>query len=320
MKKNTLILAAFFVLVISLGVFWYLGAGTDVRIVDMSATPLEYGGVGTLNLILQNNENKLVTVDLEVENAFVDENGVAHSTSRLIITDYQNPRSVYEEPDYTPLQKPLVLLPGNNTVQLMLGYQQIGNYEVGVKVSRQGKLLDESSLLVDIPAPELDLSFEYEKEDAEDFVVYRIYAYLLNQGSSPTGEVPINLTVTNLRTGAEVLNTKSVNGARAHDKTSLRTWQDRPFAIVEFVENRSSGRSYMPVQNFVRGQKEDLFLLNLTGKWKDQTFSTELLLPPEGDFEELEKVAEKKVENKAENKVENKVENKAEKSSEGGIL
>jgi len=86
MKKSALISVLVVLLALVLGL-WYYGSGADVKITDMYASPFGAGDSGKLNITLQNNGLKPVDVWLEVENAFVDENGTSYSTPRLIISD-----------------------------------------------------------------------------------------------------------------------------------------------------------------------------------------------------------------------------------------
>lgn len=278
MKKDVLITLSVSFLILVLGLFWYYGTGADVHIADMTAPPVGVGSRGQLDIVLQNNGSEPVDVWLEVENAFVDETGKSYSTSRLIIS---NESESLWNAELVSLQKPVKLLPGNNSVSVMLGYQLPGEYEVEVKVSEDSRLLDKAALVVEVPPPELLLKLEYEKERMETSDVYGIYGYLINHGLSSARDVSTNLTVINERTGKTVFTSSRTYDVRGNDKSALWTWPDYPYAIVEIAHEGPSGESYMPVQNVVIGGSEDRFRINVTSTWQDQVVSAELLLPSE---------------------------------------
>lgn len=278
MKKSTLISISVVLLVLALGVLWYYGNSADVKIVDMHAPPVGIRESGQLDIVLQNNGSKPVDVWLEVENAFVDKNGEARSTSRLIISkDSVDPWDV----EFVSLQKPIHLLPGNNSVSVWLGYELPGEYPVNVKVVENSRLLDEGTYIVQTPLPEIHLKLEYEMESRNTSDIYRIYGYLINNGSGSARDVSTNLTMTDEKTGERVLTSSDVYYAGNQDKAALWTWPDYPYAIVEIAHGEPSGESYMPVRNVVIGESEDRFLINVTSTWQDQVVSAELLIPSE---------------------------------------
>lgn len=281
MKKNTLISVSIAFLVLALGVLWYYGSGTDVKIVDMHAPPVGVRESGQLDIVLQNNGSKPVDVWLEVENAFVDSDGVAHSTLGLIIPyDPEDPWNV----EYVSLEKPIHLLPGNNSVSIWIGYALAGKYPIKVKVVEDSRLLDEGTYIVEILPPEIPeniyLKLEYEMETGNTSDIYRIYGYLINKGSGFAEEVSTNLTVTDERTGELVFASSEIYGVREYDKTPLWTWPDYPYAVVEIAHGEPSGESYIPVKNVVIGGDGNRFRINVTSTWQDRVVSAELLLPP----------------------------------------
>mgnify|MGYP000961816658 CR=1 FL=1 len=280
MKKSTLISISAALLILALGVLWYYGSGADVKIIDMNASSVGVRESGKLDIVLQNNGSKPVDVWLEVENAFVDKNGEARSTSRLIISnDSVDPWDA----KFVSLQKPIHLLPGNNSVSVWLGYELPGEYPVNVKVIENSRLLDEGTYLVQIPLPEIHLKLEYETESRNTSDIYRIYGYLINKGLGSAMDVSTNLTVIDERTGELVFTSSRTYDVRNNDKVPLWSWPDYPYAIVEIVHGEPSGESYMPVQNVVIGEIEDRFLINVTSTWQDQVVSAELLIPPRGE-------------------------------------
>lgn len=277
MKKSTFISISAAFLIMALGVLWYYGSGADVRIVDMNASSVGVRESGKLDMVLQNNGSKPVDVWLEVDNAFVDRNGEARSTSRLIISnDSVNSWDV----EFVSLQKPIHLLPGNNSVSVWLGYELPGKYPVNVKVIENSRLLDEGTYLVRIPFPEIHLKLEHEMESRNTSDIYRIYGYLINKGLGNAMDVSTNLTVTDEKTGELVFTSSRTYDVGNNDKVPLWSWPDYPYAIVEIAHGEPSGESYMPVQNVVIGDSEDRFLINVTSTWQDQVVSTELLIPP----------------------------------------
>ena len=279
MKKNVIVTLLFAILILALGLFWYYGTGADVHIVDMTAPPVGVGSRGQLDIVLQNNGSEPVDVWLEVENAFVDENRESYSTSRLIIS---NESESLWSAELVSLQKPVKLLPGNNTVSVMLGYQLPGAFEVEVKVSEDSRLLDKAALVVEVPSPELVLELEYEKKSMETSDVYGIYGYLINYGLSSAEDVSTNLTVINEGSGKTVFTSSRTYDVRGNDKSALWTWPDYPYAIVEIANGEPSGESYMPVQNVVIGGSEDRFRINVTSTWPAQVISAQLP-PPTGE-------------------------------------
>jgi hypothetical protein len=276
MKKSDLISVSIVLLALVLGGSWYYGDGTDIKITNMYASPFGAGDSGKLNITLQNNGLKPVDVWLEVENAFVDENGTSYSTSRLIISD--NSTNPWDEGTVS-LQKPIELVPGNNSVSIWLGYRLPGEYPVKVRVVENSRLLDEDTYLVNVPFPELHLKLEDEMEHVNTSDVYRVYGYLLNYGLSFADKVNTNLTVTNEKTGEIVLTSSESYLVGGQDKSALRAWPGYPYAIVEIAHGKPSGNSYMPVKNVIVGKNGDSFLLNVTSRWQNQVISAELHIP-----------------------------------------
>jgi hypothetical protein len=281
MKKSIFISFSAALLILVLGFFWYYGTGTDVHIAAMSAFPIGVQESGQLDIVLQNNGSKPVDVWLEVENTFVDSDGVAHSASQLIISN-KSDGSLHIES--VSLEKPIHLLPGNNSVSVWIGYVLPGKYPVKVKVVENSRTLDENTYLVEVPPPEipenLSLKLEYEMESRNTSNVYRIYGYLINKGSGSTENVSTNLTVIDERTGELVFTSSEVYGVGEYDKTPLWIWPDYPYAVVEIEHGAPSGESYMPVLNVVVGGSEDHFRINVTSTWQNRSVSAELLLPP----------------------------------------
>jgi hypothetical protein len=276
-KKSTLISISVVLLILVLVGFWQYGSRADVKIVNVHAPSFGAGDLGQLDIMLQNNGSKPVDVWLDIENAFVDENRVSYSTSRLIISN--NSTSPWDEGSIS-LQKPINLLPGNNSFRVWLGYKLPGEYPVKVRVVENSRLLDEETYPVNIPFPEIHLKLEYEMESKNTSDVYRIYGYLINKGLSAAMNVSTNLTVTNERTGELVLTSSELYDVGEKDKTPLWTWPDYPYAIVEIAHDKSSGKSYIPVQNVVIGSNEDRFKVNVTARWQNQVAFAELLIPP----------------------------------------
>ncbi len=279
MKKITLISISVALLILAFGILWY-GSGADVKIANMSAPPIELGQSGQLDIVLKSNDSKAVDVWIEVENAFVDENGKSYSTSRLIISNNSTPGNE----ESVSLEKPINLLPGNNSVSVWIGYALPGEYPVKVKVVESSRLLDEGTCLVEVPLPEtpenICLKLEYEMESKNTSDIYRIYGYIVNKESGFAENVSTNLTVTDERTGKIVFTSSELYDVGEYDKTPLWTWPDYPYAMIEIARGTPLRESYMPVKNVVIGEGEDHFKVNVTARWQDRVASTELLIPP----------------------------------------
>jgi hypothetical protein len=276
MKKYTLISVSVVLLILVLGEVWYYGNGADVKITEMHASPFGADDLGKLDITLHNNDSQPVDLWLEVENAFVDKNGVSYSTPMLIISN--NSTGSWDE-ELVSVEKPINLLPGNNSVSIRLGYELPGEYPVKVKVVGNGRLLDEATYLVNITFPELHLKLEDEMEHTNTSDIYRVYGYLLNYGASSASDVSTNLKVTNERTGEVVLTSSALYSVGGQDKIPLRIWPDYPYAIVEIAHDKPSGNSYRPVENVIVGKNGERFRLNLTSRWHDQVVSAELQIP-----------------------------------------
>lgn len=281
MRKSTLIYISGVFLVLALWGLWQYGSEADVHIVDMNTSPLEVNEPGQLDIVLQNNGSKPVDVWLEVENAFVDSNGVAHSTLGLIIpSNSGDPWSA----EYVSLEKPIHLLPGNNSVSLWIGYALQGEFPVKVKVVENGKSFDERTYMVSVRPPETPknayIKLEYEIESRNSSDLYKIYGYLINNGTGSARGMPVNLTVIDERTKKPVLASSGFYDIGEYDKTPLWTWPDYPYAVVEIAHGDPLGESYMPVKNVVVGRSEDHFLINVTSTWQGRTISAELSIPP----------------------------------------
>lgn len=274
MKKGTMV--SLVLLILGLVGLWQYGSAAHVRIIDMYVSPFGAGDLGKLDITLWNNDSKPVEVWLEIENAFVDENGVSYSTPRLIISN--NSTGPWDEGSVS-LQKPIILCPGNNSISLWLGYALPGEYPVKVKVIENSRLVDESTYLVKIPFPELHLKLENEIEHKKDSEIYRVYCYLINYGLSSANKVSTNLTVINESTGEIVFTSSEFYSVEGNDKSALRPWPGYPYAIVEIAHDKPSGDSYMPVKNVIVGKDGDSFLLNVTSQWQNQVASAELRIP-----------------------------------------
>ncbi|MDI9395647.1 MAG: hypothetical protein QM426_09630 [Euryarchaeota archaeon] len=282
MRKSTLIYVSLALLVLSLGGLWYYGDSADVHIAAMNAPSIGVREPGQLDIVLHNNGSKPVDVWLEVENTFVDSDGMSHHNSGLLIPG--NSGDLWSA-EFVSLEKPILLQPGNNSASVWIGYALPGKYPVKVKVVDNCRTLDEGTYLVEIPPPEvpenLSLKLEYEMESRNASYVYRIYGYLINKGSGSEYNVSTNLTVIDERTGKTVFTSTEIYGVGEYDKTPLWTWPDYPYAVVEIAHGEPSGDSYMPVKNVVIGERGGRFRINVTSTWLDRAVSAELLLPSE---------------------------------------
>lgn len=281
MKKEYVIPAVVVILFIAAGLYWYLGVGDDVKIVSLNPPPyLTTHTVGQLSAVLQNNESHPVNVKIEAENAFVGQNGTSHPASRLVISKFPQESEISYE--YVPLSEEISLLPGENVIAIMLGYYLPGTYKVKVKVYQSGKLIDEGTASVRVPAPDLSIKLKYEKDTTADFVLYRIDGVITNKGLSAAFDVLTNITIVNDKTGEVIsyeTNKRSVQGRFGVE--SFSTWNNRPAAYIELARNIPSDESYMPVLCVAKGRIGDRYRVIATATWYDQVAYDELVIPPE---------------------------------------
>ena len=291
MRKELVIPVVIIIMAAAVGMYWYYADRDDVRIVDLDAPDrLGLSTPGQLSIIVQNNESVPVNVTIDVKNAFVGENGTSLSVSRMIFaeTPYSGPGFGYSA--LVPLTGEITLMPGENTIGVFLGYVVAGNHSVEVSIYQNERLIDEGTVIIEVPLPELSLQLGYEKATTDNFDFYRIDGYLTNHELSSARHVTTKVTVTNDKTG-EIVSTKTYNlGVRSYGTTlitqwnmshlNISNWKDSPMTLIEFAHNESSNVSYMPLTSVVKGKIGDAYRVNATSTGYDQVVSAEIVIPP----------------------------------------
>ena len=257
MRKEYMIFAAVVILIAAIGLLYYYPTGDDVRIVKLDAPDrLGLAESGELIVTLRNNALTPVNVSIDIENAVIYKNG---TSSRYI-----NPESPYGK---------LMLLPGNNTQKFFLGYLVTGTHNVRVKIYQNGLLIDKDWVNVTVPVPrrpELSLQLAYRKETTDDYDIYRIYGYLLDDGLGIEGyDVPVQITIIDDKTGEIVSNDTEDYHIGQGGITALSKWKGRPMAVIEMAHNKPSSETYLPVQNVAKGMSGDIYRVNVTATWND---------------------------------------------------
>jgi hypothetical protein len=289
MRKEVVIPVVVIIMVAALGMYWYYGDRDDVRIVGLDA-PRRLGleTLSRLNITLLNNETVPVNVNIDVKNAFIGKNGTTTSrTAFFINSDLKN--GLHHSPQVS-LEEEVTLMPGNNTFEVYLGYVVTGNHGVDVRVYQNKRLIDESTVIVEVPVPKLSLELEYEKLTTDDFNFYRIDGYLTNHELGSV-DVTTKVTVTNDKTG-EVVSTdvddctvgghekKSMSGWNI-SRLNISNWEDSPVTLIELAHNESSNVSYMPITSVVKGKIGDRYRVNVTSTSRYQVVSAEIVVPPD---------------------------------------
>ena len=289
MRKELVIPVVIIIMATAMGMYWYYGDRDDVRIVDLDAPDrIGLSMPSQLSIIVQNNESVPVNVTIDAKNAFVGENGTSLSASRMIFTEtsYSGPGFGYSA--LVPLTGEITLMPGENTIGVFLGFKMAGNHSVEVRIYQNERLIDEGTVIVEVPLPVLSLQLKYEKATTDNFDFYRIDGYLTNHEISRVlGPVTTSVTVTNDKTG-EVVSTDTQS--RYHESVlmsgwdishwNISNWEDSPMTLIELAHNDSSNVSYMPVTSVVKGKIGDQYRVNVTHTSKYQVVSAEIVIPP----------------------------------------
>ncbi|MGP8323159.1 MAG: hypothetical protein ACT6FG_04110 [Methanosarcinaceae archaeon] len=292
MRKELVIPVVVIIMVAAVSMYWYYGDRDDVRIADLDA-PHRLGlhTANRLSVTLLNNESVPVNVNIDVKNAFVGENGTSLPTSRTMI--FKDPDSMNDLNYYQSgisLAEEVTLMPGENTIGIFLGYLVADNYSVEVRIYQNERFIDEGTVIIEVPLPELLLQLEYEKATTDYFDYYRVDGYLINKELSGARHVPTKVTVTNNKTG-EIVSTDMYNARVGSYESALIThwnishwnisnWKDSPMTLIELAHNESSNMTYMPLTSVVKGKIGDQYRVNVTSTWHDQVISAEMVIPP----------------------------------------
>jgi len=292
MRKELVIPVLVIIIAAAVSMCWYYGDRDDVRIADLDAPDrLGLHTANRLSITLLNNESVPVNVNIDVKNAFVGKNGTSLPTSRTMIfkdSDSMNDLNYYQSK--ISLAEEVTLMPGENTIGIFLGYVVAGNYSVEVRICQNERLIDEGTVIIEVPLPELSLQLEYEKATIDDFDFYRVDGYLTNNELSSAMHVATKVTVTNDKTG-EIVSTKTYNiGVISYGTTlisewnishlNISNWNDGPITLIEFAHNESSNVNYMPLTSVVKGKIGDVYRVNVTSTGYDQVVSAEIVMPP----------------------------------------
>lgn len=258
MRKEYVIFTAAVILIAAIGLLYYYPTGDDVKIVKLDA-PRSLGlrESGELTVILRNNALTPVNVSIDIENAFINENGTS--------ARYINPKSPYGK---------FTLLPGNNTKHFFLGYLVTGTHTVKVKLYQNGQLIDTSSINVTVLVPhrpELSLQLAYRKDTADDYDIYKIYGYLTDEKTYGTKgyDIPVQITITDDKTGDVISNDTNTYHVRTGGIAALSNWRGKPMAVIELAHNKPSNETYVPVENVAKGISGDIYRINVTATWYD---------------------------------------------------
>lgn len=291
MRKELVIPMVIIIMAAAVGMYWYYADRDDVRIVDLDA-PHKLGlqMPGQLSIIVQNNESVPVNVTIGVKNAFVGKNGTSLPTSRIIFTETQYSGNGFDYSALVPLTGEITLMPGENTIGVFLGYVVAGDHSVEVRIYQNERLIDEGTVIVEVPLPELSLQLEYEKATIDDFDFYRVDGYLINHELSGARHVSTKVTVTNDKTG-EIVSTDTYNARVGSYGSALITqwnishwnisnWKDSPLALIELARNESSNMTYMPLTCVMKGKIGNQYRVNVTSTGYDQVVSAEIVIPP----------------------------------------
>ncbi len=278
MRKEFVIIALIIFILILAGNFLHKGENDDVSIVSLNTPPkLGLSTIGQLEVVLQNNESQMVNINLDIENAFVDENGVGLSTSRMIISSISDEsQNVY---DYDSQSEHITISPGENKVQVLLGYEATGNYDVKVKLRQNEQVLDEKTTSIQVLPPELSVELEYSEDQTDGLLVYMIEGYISNKGPGRAKNVDTTIKISNLESGEILSSVNYDHGVGGNTKTSLGEWRDLPAAIIELSDTGNSDKSYMPLESVVKGKKGEAYCVTVEVRWNDQNVSSEVIIP-----------------------------------------
>jgi hypothetical protein len=297
MRKEFVLAAGVSFLLLAAGVYWYFWTLDDVSIVGVDAP--DYIGIkttGKLQVVLMNNESYPVDVSIDIENAFVDPDGISRSYFEGILV-LQNP----EDPDkiqhkyFDTNGGKITLQPGENFVELVIGYYIPDSYDLNVKVYQNHWLLDEVTTHVEVletVIPDLSIELDAEMIAIDEVEIYRVDAYISNnntiRGNTPV--VATNISIIDNATGTIVLSHEDSIRADANSTKhiinwntsswNISDWDTSPTVIIELSPNASSPYLYRPLETVVRGKMNESYRVNFTAVWEGQVMTKELVIPP----------------------------------------
>jgi hypothetical protein len=276
MRKEFVIIALIIFIMVFAGAFLHKGESDDVSIVALNAPPrLGLNTIGQLEIVLQNNETYPVNINLDVENAFVDENGI--SLSRIIKSGKYDLGQYISDHDWFPRE--IMLSPGENKIREYIGYEATGTYDVKVKLYQNEQVVDEKTHSIQIMPPVLSLKLDYTENYSDELLIYMIEGYILNEGLGRAGDIDTTVTIANLESG-EILSSENYQyEVSGNTKTKLSEWRDLPIAVIELSPEGDSNESYRPLESVAKGKIGERYILTVELNWKDQNDSSELILP-----------------------------------------
>jgi hypothetical protein len=285
MRKEFLIIALVIFILIFAGIFLHKGESDDVSIVALNAPPtLGLNMLGKLEVVIQNNESHMADIDLDVKNAFVDDDGRGISTSRMMISGISGENQ--DKYDHDAISGKVTLTPGENKIQVRIGYEATGTYDVEVKLYQNEQVIDEKVTSIEVLPPKFSLELEYTEKQSDDMLIYMIDGFILNEGPGRAEDVDATIIISDLES-RDVLSSESYQyDVGGNTKTSLRDWRDLPAAIIELSNTGVSDESYRPLKSVVKGKTGEAYLVTVEVNWNDQNISSELIIPDSNDLAE----------------------------------
>ncbi len=293
------------VLLSAVVLFWYF-TPSDVSVVSIDAPKeLLIGQLGYLTVNLQNNASKDVNVTISVKNSFVDSKGV--SLKGVWVVAYENLNYTSQEaPNATDRpQKEVMLKPGSNSITYAVGYEVPGPQKVEVDIYQYGKLIDSSTIEINIPEPTITLNLWNYKGVNGTYEINNVYGSLQLAGKGSARGVVVNVSVINELTNATVstvTRTYSLNSEAyvAYSYQPLVVWEYRnstsdpvtgmetktfieniaPIVVIELSKGEPSAEKYLMSPIVLKGKAGDRYKVVVTARWMDQVVSSEVRIPP----------------------------------------
>ncbi|KGK97955.1 hypothetical protein LI82_09390 [Methanococcoides methylutens] len=297
MRKDFLLATGMSFLLLAAGVYWYFWTLDDVSIVGADAP--DYIGIkttGQLQVVLMNNESYPVDVSIDIENAFVDPDGISRSyfDGMLIISNPENP-DYLQYKSFDPSGGKITLQPGENVIEMTIGYYIPDGYDLNVKVYQNHWLLDEATTHIEVletVLPNLSIELDSEMIAIDEVEIYRVDAYISNdntiRGNTPV--VATNISIIDNATGTILLSYEDSIRADANSTKhiinwntsswNISDWDASPTVIIELSPNASSPYLYRPLETVVRGKMDESYRVNFTAVWENQVMTRELVIPP----------------------------------------
>lgn len=275
-------LALILALVAAGAYYWYSATEGKVSIVGIDA-PEEIGVLylDRMNITLHNYKSEPADVNIEIENALIDANGTGIPLNSILwISD---DGTQYDQSYPT---KNVPLEPGNNTIRVYLGSMKSGTYDVSIRVSYKGRIVDEETIAVKVMPSELSLDVNTRKATLDDRDIYGVDISLLDVGMGRT-------VASSTRTTIQIFDEK--NGELLYEEKvsqvghisnwnisewNISGWTESPSVVIEIARNESSEKDYLPLEAVIKGKPGDNYRINVTTLWEDQVLHKEVIIPP----------------------------------------